>query len=79
MKITRHISREERFFEIINSIPNPIMNLYSGEIFGQNDMVATIAEAYNKDGVCLYRFIPEFIGKSKFETKFKALKRELNA
>ena len=79
MKIIRNISREERFFEIINSIPNPIMNLYSGEIFGPNDTVATIAEAYNKDGVCLYRFIPEFICKSKFETKFKALKRESNA
>lgn len=79
MKITRNISTEQRFFEIINSIPNPVMNLYSGVIFGPNDAVQTIAEAQNKNGVCLYRFIPELIGKSKFEIKFKKLKRELNA
>lgn len=79
MQIIRNISTEQRFFEIINSIPNPVMNLYSGEIFGPNDVVVTIAEAFNKNGVCLYRFIPEFIGRSKFEIKFKDLKRALNA
>lgn len=79
MQIIRNISTEQRFFEIINSIPNPVMNLYSGEIFGPNDSVVTIAEAFNKNGVCLYRFIPEFIGRSKFEIKFKDLKRALNA
>lgn len=79
MQIIRNISTEKRFFEIISSIPNPVMNLYSSEIFGPNDTVATIAEAKNKNGVCLYRFIPELIDKSKFEIKFKALKKELNA
>lgn len=84
MQIIRNISTEQRFFEIINSMPNPTMNLYSGVIFctsdaSPNDSVATIAEAFNKDGVCLYRFIPEFIGRSKFEIKFKDLKRVLNA
>lgn len=79
MKIIRNISTEQRFFEIINSIPNPVMNLYSGEIFGPNNAVPTIAEAFNKNGVCLYRFIPEFADKSKFEIRFKKLKRELNA
>ena len=56
-KIIRNISRKERFFEIINSMPSPIMNLYSGKIFGTDDMVVTIAEAKNKNGICLYRFI----------------------
>lgn len=78
-QIIRNIQTQERFFEIIDSMPNPVMHLYSGEIFGPNDMVATIAEAQNKNGVCLYRYIPEFIGRSKFETKFKALKKDLNA
>lgn len=79
MKIIRNISTEQRFFWIVNSIPNPVMNLYSGVIFGPNNAVSTIAEAFNKNGVCLYRFIPEFADKSKFEIKFKKLKRELNA
>ena len=79
MKIIRNISTEQRFFEIVKSIPNPVMNLYSGGIFGPNDIVATIAEAQNKNGVCLYRFIPELVGRAKFEIKFKNLKRELNA
>lgn len=76
-KIIRNISTEERFFEIINSIPNPIMNLYSGEIFAANNIAVTIAEARNKDGICLYRYIPELTSSSKFEKKFKELKKEL--
>lgn len=79
MQIIRNISTERRFFEIINSMPKPTMNLYSGEIFGPLDKVATIAEAKNKDGICLYRYIPEFGKIRNFETKFKALKKDLNA
>ena len=33
MQIIRNISTEQRFFEIIKSMPNPVMNLYSGAIF----------------------------------------------
>ncbi len=77
MQIIRNISTEKRFFEIINSMPSPIMNLYSGEIFAANDIAVTIAEAKNKDGICLYRYIPDFAGSSKFEKKFKELKKEL--
>ena len=77
MQIIRNISTEQRFFEVVNSMPKPTMNLYSGIIFDENDKAVTIAEAKNKDGICLYRYIPEFTGSSKFESKFKALKKEL--
>lgn len=77
MQIIRNISTEKRFFEIINSMPKPTMHLYSGTIFAANNIAVTIAEAKNKDGICLYRYIPEFTGSSKFESKFKALKKEL--
>ena len=77
MQIIRNISREERFFEIIKSMPKPKLNLYSGTIFAANNIAVTIAEAKNKDGICLYRYIPEFTGSSKFEKKFKELKKEL--
>ena len=77
MQIIRNISTEKRFFEIINSMPKPKLNLYSGSIFSENGIAVTIAEANNKEGICLYRYIPEFRGSSKFESKFKALKKEL--
>ena len=54
------------------------MNLYSGAIFSTDGIAITIAEANNKDGICLYRYIPEFRGSSNFESKFKALKKELH-
>lgn len=77
--IIRNINTEDRFFEIIRSIPNPQMHLYHGEIFSPNDIAITIGEAKNKEGICLYRYIPEFANKVRFEDKFKALKKELNA
>ena len=77
-QIIRNISTEKRFFEIIGSMPNPVMNLYSEKLHS-NIEASTIGEAYNKNGVCLYRYIPELTGRSKFETKFKALKKDLNA
>lgn len=76
MKITRNISTEQRFFEIVNSMPEPIINLYSEGVFGVESH--TLAEAKNKYGVCVYIFKPtENI--NKFEANFKALKKELNA
>ena len=77
MQIIRNISTEQRFLEIIKSMPTPVMNLYSGAIFSTDGIAITIAEANNKEGICLYRYIPEFRGSSKFESKFKALKKEL--
>lgn len=77
MQIIRNISTEQRFFEIINSMPKPTMNLYSGFIFGTN--ACAIAEAKNKDGVCLYRHIVEEEKIKNFESCFKALKKDLNA
>ena len=76
MQITRNISTEQRFFEIINSMPKPIMHLYSEGVFGVE--ARTIAEATNKNGVCVYRLKPTENIK-QFETNFKALKKELNA
>ena len=76
MQIIRNISTEQRFFEIINSMPEPTMHLYSEGVFGVE--AHTISEATNKNGVCVYRFKPtENI--NKFEANFKALKKELNA
>ena len=75
MQIIRNISTEQRFFEIIKSMPNPVMNLYSQKLH-DNAQANTIAEAYNKGGVCLYRFISQ-ISSSNFESRFKALKKEL--
>ncbi len=76
-KIIRNISRKERFFEIINSMPSPVMNLYSQKLHNKVE-ANTIGEAYNKGGICLYRFISQ-VSSSNFESVFKALKKELNA
>lgn len=76
MQIIRNISTEQRFFEIINSMPNPVMHLYSEGVFGVE--AHTIAEATNKNGVCIYRLKPSENIK-QFEANFKALKKELNA
>ena len=76
MQIIRNISTEKRFFEIINSMPEPIMNLYSEGVFGVE--AHTLAEATNKNGVCVYRFKPTENIK-KFEVEFKFIKKELNA
>ena len=76
MQIIRNISTEQSFFEIINSMPEPTMHLYSEGVFGVE--AHTIAEATNINGVCVYRFKPtENI--QEFEKQFKALKKELNA
>ena len=76
--ITRNISTEQRFFEVINSMPKPTMNLYSGIIFDENDKALTIAEAKNENGVCLYRYVVSLnTDNQSFEKKFKALKKEL--
>jgi hypothetical protein len=77
MQIIRNISTEQRFFEIINSMPNPTMNLYSGYIFGTK--ASTIAEAINKNGICLYRHIVLTDRVVEFEKQFKFIKKELNA
>ena len=77
MQIIRNISTEQRFFEIINSMPEPVMNLYSGYIFGTRE--STIAEAINENGICLYRHIVLAERVGEFEKQFKALKKELNA
>ena len=76
-KIIRNISKEERFFEIINSMPSPIMNLYSGELFGT--ITSAVAEAINEKGIYLYRYVASSEEIREFESKFKALKKELNA
>ena len=76
-KIIRNISTEQRFFEIIDSMQSPIMNLYSGEIFGTN--TSAVAEAINAKGICLYRYVVSNEEIKEFESKFKALKKELNA
>ena len=75
-KIIRNISTEKRFFEIINSMPEPTMHLYSEGVFGVE--AHTLAEATNKNGVCVYRF-KSFSNIQEFEKQFKALKKELNA
>lgn len=76
--ITRNISTEQRFFEVVNSMPKPTMNLYSGIIFDENDKALTIAEAKNENGICLYRYIVDSnTDDQSFEKKFKALKKEL--
>lgn len=78
MQIIRNISTEQRFFEVVNSMPNPTMNLYSGIIFDENDKALTIAEAKNENGTCLYRYV---VGSNtdiqSFEKAFKTLKKEL--
>ena len=76
MKIIRNISTEQRFFEIVKSMPYPIMHLYSEGVFGVE--AHTIAEATSKNGVCVYRFKPTNNTK-QFEASFKAIKKELNA
>ena len=76
--ITRNISTEQRFFEVVNSMPKPTMNLYSGIIFDENDKALTIAEAKNENGICLYRYVASSNTDNRsFEKKFKALKKEL--
>ena len=76
--ITRNISTEQRFFEVVNSMPKPTMNLYSGIIFDENDKALTIAEAKNENGVCLYRYVVSSnTDNQSFEKKLKALKKEL--
>ena len=76
--ITRNISTEQRFFEVVNSMPKPTMNLYSGIIFDENDKALTIAEAKNENGVCIYRYVVSSTADNQsFEKKFKALKKEL--
>ena len=76
--ITRNISTEQRFFEVVNSMPKPTMNLYSGIIFDENDKALTIAEAKNENGICLYRYVASSsTDNQSFEKKFKALKKEL--
>ena len=76
--ITRNISTEQRFFEVVNSMPKPTMNLYSGIIFDENDKALTIAEAKNENGVCLYRYVVNSNADNQsFEKKFKALRKEL--
>lgn len=77
MQIIRNISTEQRFFEIIKSMPNPVMNLYSQKLH-KNIQANTIGEAYNKNGVCLYRFVQKS-SSSNFESGFKALKKEIHA
>lgn len=78
MQIIRNISTEKRFFEIINSMPNPTINLYSGIIFDENDKALTIAEAKNKNGTCLYRYVVcSNTDNQYFEKAFKTLKKEL--
>ena len=77
-QIIRNISTQERFFEIINSMKNPVMHMYSGYIFSPKKDSSSIAEARNKDGICLYRYINKS-NCQKFETRFKALKKDLNA
>ena len=77
MQIIRNISTEQRFFEIINSMPTPVMNLYSQKLH-KNVQANTIGEAYNKNGVCLYRFV-QTNSSSNFESGFKALKKEIHA
>ena len=76
MQIIRNISTEKIFFEIINSMPEPTMHLYSEGVFGVE--AHTLAEATNKNGVCVYRFKPTENIK-KFEVEFKFIKKELNA
>ncbi len=76
MQIIRNISTEKRFFEIINSMPEPTMHLYSEGVFGVE--AHTLAEATNKNGVCVYRFKPTENIK-QFEVEFKLIKKELNA
>ena len=76
MQIIRNISTEKRFFEIINSMPEPTMHLYSERVFGVE--AHTLAEATNKNGVCVYRFKPTENIK-QFEVEFKIIKKELNA
>ena len=76
--ITRNISTEQRFFEVINSMPKRTMNLYSGIIFDENDKALTISEAKNKNRVCIYRYVASSnTDNQSFEKKFKALKKEL--
>ena len=76
--ITRNISTEQRFFEVVNSMPKPTMNLYSGIIFDENDKALTIAEAKNENGVCLYRYVASSNTDNQTKKKkFKALKKEL--
>ena len=76
--ITRNISTEQRFFEVVNSMPKPTMNLYSGIIFDENDKALTIAEAKNENGIYLYRYVASSnTDNQSFEKKFKALKKEL--
>lgn len=76
--ITRNISTEQRFFEVVNSMPKPTMNLYSGIIFDENDKALIIAEAKNENGICLYRYVfSSNTDNQSFEKKFKALKKEL--
>ena len=76
MQIIRNISTEKIFFEIINSMPEPNMNLYSEGVFGVE--AHTLAEATNKNGVCVYRFKP-IENIKQFEVEFKFIKKELNA
>ena len=76
MQIIRNISTEQRFFEIINSMPEPTMHLYSEGVFGVE--AHTLAEATNKNGSCIYRFKPTENIK-QFEVEFKFIKKELNA
>ena len=76
MQIIRNISTEKIFFEIINSMPEPTMHLYSEGVFGVE--AHTLAEATNKNGVCAYRFKPTENIK-QFEVEFKFIKKELNA
>ena len=77
MQIIRNISTEQRFFEIVKSMTNPVMNLYSQKLH-EKVQANTIGEAYNKGGVCLYRFVSN-ISSSNFESTFKSIKKELNA
>ena len=63
-KILRKISNKERFFEIIDSMKNPICALYS-----INTKTVGVAENYN--GICIYEYTPAEEELEEFEIKIK--------
>ena len=65
-KILRHISTQQRFFEIIDSMREPVCAMY-----GVSDSTIAVAENYN--GICIYEYKPTKEELPEFEFKFKKL------
>ena len=63
-KILRQISTQERFFEIINSMREPVCAMY-----GVNDNTTAVAENHN--GICIYEYKPTKDELVEFELRFK--------